>query len=144
MVEFAVVLPVLLLIVFGILYFGEFLNYSTDETHLAAEAVRFAAVNNDPGSPTTLQNYVLAQASPGLQSTSTDVPTPAKVYIYYPTGSSGSVGSAVRACVVATVHFLPFLGLSNVTIAQTATMRLEQTASNWTPDSSPPSSCPTS
>ena len=57
MVELAVALPVLLLMVFGVMYFSEFLNYSTDETHLAAEAVRWAAVNVNPGT-STLQQYV--------------------------------------------------------------------------------------
>jgi|SRR5947209_4012213 len=141
MIELAVVLPVLLLIVFGIIYFSEFLNYSTDETHLAAEAVRWAAVNVNPGS-STLQQYVLSQATPGLQTASTDVTSPAKVYLYFPSGSSGQIGSPVRACVTASVHFLPFLGLSDTTITQTATMRLEQTPS-WSVDS-PPAQCSTS
>jgi Flp pilus assembly protein TadG len=144
MVEFAIVLPLLLLLVLGIFYFSEFLNYANDETQLAAEAARWASVDTDPSSSQTLQNYVLSLASPGLQSASTDVPTPAKVYIYYPAGSSGAVGESVRACVTATVHFIPFLGFTNTTITETATMRLEQTATNWTPDSSPPSACPTS
>jgi Flp pilus assembly protein TadG len=144
MVEFAIVLPILLLLILGIFYFSEFLNYASDEQELASDAARWAAVNVDPSSSQSLQNYVLSLASPGLQASSTDVPVPAKVYIYYPAGSTGAVGESVRACVIATVHFIPFLGFTNTTITETATMRLEQTASNWTPDSSPPSGCPTS
>jgi Flp pilus assembly protein TadG len=139
-VEFALVLPVLLLVVFGIIYFGEFENYSVSETHLAAVAARYAAVNSDPGSG-TLQQYILSQAPSPLLSTSTDVPTPAQVYIYYPAGSTGAAGSPVTACVTATVHFIKFLGFANETIAESTTMRLEQTASNWTPNT-PPSQCP--
>jgi Flp pilus assembly protein TadG len=148
LIEFAVVLPVLLLILFGILYFSTFLNYSTDETHLAAEAVRYAAVNNNPSSSQTLQSYMASQATPGLQATSNMVTSPVKVYLYYPTGSSGAQGTSVRACVTATVAYLPYLGFGSATIAQTATMRVEQTASNWStsnnPTSTVPSQCPTS
>jgi Flp pilus assembly protein TadG len=142
MVELVIVAPVLLAILFGILYFGRFMNYASAETHLAAEAARWAAVNVNPGSG-TLQSYVLAQAPAELQNGSTDVPTPAQVYIYYPSGSSGASGQAVRACVTATIHFIPILGLANQTITETATMRLEQTPSTWTADSSPPAACPT-
>lgn len=137
-------LPVLLLLVFGIFYFSLFMNYSNDETHLASEAARFAAVNSNPGSGggQTLQQYVLAQAPGGLTSANGDVTSPAKLYLYFPTGSSGKAGDALRACVTATIKFLPLFGLANQTITQTATMRLEQDAS-WTADT-PPASCPMS
>ncbi len=145
-VELAIVLPVLLSILVGIMYFGRFENYSIDAQHLASEAVRYAAVDFDPSGSQTIQNFVLSQAPPELANGSTDVPTAAKVYIYFPSNSSNTVGNSVRACVTATVHFLPLLGnLTNSTITQTATMRIEQvqTSSVWTPDT-PPSQCPTS
>src|SRR2546421_265787 len=54
------------------------------------------------------------------------------------------VGNSVRACVTAKVHFLGLLGLSDVTITQSATMRIEQTQTStiWSTDT-PPSQCPT-
>jgi Flp pilus assembly protein TadG len=137
MVEFAIVLPVLLLVVFGIFYFGLFLNDSIDETHLASEAVRFAAVNVNPGSPSSIQSYVLQQASPDLQ-------TNGHLYLYYPTGSTGLPGSSVRACVTAPFQFVPLLGVANTQVTETATMRVEQAPSNWVPDSTVPSQCPKS
>jgi Flp pilus assembly protein TadG len=140
MVELAMVMPLLLTIVLGIFYFGRYVNYSSSETHLAAEAVRWAAVNVNPG--TSIQSYVRAQASPELLTTSTDVTSPVAVYVYYPTGSSGQVGNSVRACVIATVRLIPLLGTAtSSTITQTATMRLEQAPSAWTPDT-PPAACP--
>ena len=143
LIEFAVVLPILLLLVFGIFYFSLFMNYSNDETHLASEAARFAAVNSNPGgSSQSLQAYVLSQAPGGLTSTNGDVISPAKVYLYFPAGSSGDAGDALRACVTAKVQFLPLFSLGSQTITQTATMRLEQNA-NWSPDT-PPAQCPTS
>ncbi len=143
LVEFALVAPILLAVIFGIFYFGLFMNYSIDLTHMASEAARYAAVNNDPSGSLTLQNYIQQQAPGELQSGGTDVPTAAAVYLYYPTGSTGAVGTEVRACVTATVHFIPFLGLGNQTITASATMRVEQTASAWTKNT-PPSQCPTS
>jgi Flp pilus assembly protein TadG len=151
LVEFAVVLPVLVLIILGILYFGRYEDYSNQETQLAEQAVRWAAVNVNPGtSPTTLQTFVQKQAAPELQAGSTDVTAPAAVYLYYPTGSSNTVGNPVRACVVATVR-LPFLGTTEI-VVQSAEMRIEVARTgtptptvNWTdtPIASVPTSCPT-
>ncbi len=138
MVEFAIVLPVLLLFIVGILYFGRFEDYSNQATQLAEEGARQAAVNfNAPGTG-TLQAYIQGQAQPELQAGSSDVTTPAKVFIYYPTGSSNTVGSTVRACVTFTMSFSPVLKLVNsvVPVTQTATLRIEQlqTAAAWVPD----------
>ena len=47
-VEFAIVLPVILLIVLGILDFGRAYNYKNDETSLANQALRYAEVNDCP------------------------------------------------------------------------------------------------
>ncbi len=66
LVEFAVVLPVLILIILGILYFGRYEDYANQETQLAEEGVRWAAVNNNPStSGQTLQQYIVSQASRG-------------------------------------------------------------------------------
>lgn len=143
MVELAIVLPVLMLVIMGILYFGRYLNYANSQTQMAELAAREAAVNVNPGSG-TLQAYVVSQAPSELQTGSSDVTTPVAVYIYYPSGSSGAVGSSVRACVTSTVKFLPIIGVGSTNITETATMRVEQAASNWTVSSSPPSQCPTS
>ena len=143
LVEFAIILPVLLLIILGILYFGRYEDYANQETQLAEEGVRWAAVNNNPGSG-TLQSYIQSQAQPELQAGSNDV-TPATVYVYYPTGSSNAVGQPVTACVVTTVRY-PFFGLSSAsqTVAQSATERIEVAASKWTADAlaNVPAACP--
>jgi Flp pilus assembly protein TadG len=62
LVEFALVLPLLLVLLLGVLDFGKGFNYWIDETHLANEAARFAVVNKNPGTSGSLQNYVLSQA----------------------------------------------------------------------------------
>lgn len=150
LVEFALVLPVLLLILMGIIYFGRYISYNNNATQLASSAARWAAINVDPGAPSSLslQSYVARQASPELAHGSSDV-SPVQVYIYYPGGSSGAVGQPVRACVTSNVNFLPLLGMSSSKIVQTATMSVEDTPNPpstpaaWTPDSSIPSQCPT-
>lgn len=147
LVEFAIVLPILVLIILGILYFGRYEDYANQETQLAEEGVRWASVNNNPSSSgQTLQAYIQSQAQPELQGGSSDV-SAAQVYLYYPSGSSNTVGDSVTACIVTTVKY-PFFGLANATqtIAQSATMRIEVAASNWSTTNNStatvPSSCP--
>ena len=62
LVEFALVLPLLLVLVFGMLEFGKAFNYWIDTTHLANEGARWAVVNHNPGSG-TLQEYVKSRAN---------------------------------------------------------------------------------
>lgn len=132
-VEFGIVLSVLLLIVVGILYFGRFLNYTLDETHLANIAARYAAVNADPACPnsspgcnTSLAQYVKSQGDPGeFQSGSKDVPVPLKVCISPAPGTTPGQGAPVQATVSATYHFIPFLNLT-IPVTETATIRAEQ------------------
>ena len=149
LIEFALVLPVLLLVIMGILYFGRYESYANDEQQLASSAARWASIDANPGSGSnlTLQQYVAAQASPELSGGSGDV-SAIKVYIYYPSGSTGQVGQPVRACVTNSINFIPIFGMASSTMVQTATMSVEQAASGssnpWTPDSSVPSQCPTS
>lgn len=143
LVEFAVVLPVFILLILGILYFSRYENYSNQETQLAEQGVRWAAINANPGSsatPTqTLQQYIQAQASPELASGSGDVTTPLKAYIYKPAGQS----TTVRVCVTATVRFPTPIGVPSTVIAQSASMHIEQTTTNWTADTTLPNQCPT-
>jgi Flp pilus assembly protein TadG len=150
LVEFAVVLPVLILIILGILYFGRYEDYANQETQLAEEGVRWAAVNYSPSSG-TLQSYIQSQAQPELQSGSSDV-SAAKVWIYQPSGATYATGQAVRVCVVTTVSFPTPIGAPSTTIAEAATMRLEQISStasslpytSGNPSGNMPSQCPSS
>ena len=147
LIEFALVLPLLMLILMGILYFGRYISYANDATQLASAAARSASINANPGtsSSLSLQNYYERQASPELANGSSGV-SPVKVYVYYPSGSTGAVGQPVRVCVTSNVNFIPLLGISNTEIVQTATMSVQNgqgTSPAWTPDSSVPQECPT-
>src|ERR671936_2820662 len=103
--EFALVLPLLLLLILGMVDFGKAINYWIDETHLANEAARWAVVNKNPGSGSglTLQRYILDQVDtaelhgdvPGTQPTA----HAARVCISFPNSNSQNVGDPVKVSV---------------------------------------------
>jgi Flp pilus assembly protein TadG len=150
MVEFAMVLPVLLIVIVGILAFGRYMNYTNQETQMAGQAARWAALDLNPSSTLALQDYTEAQATGELQFGSSSVTSPVTVYLYtYPKTASPVAGTPVVACVISTVSLLPMLGPTvptSITMVQSATMRIEvsQTSAVWTPDLSTtvPSQCP--
>lgn len=140
LVEFAVVLPVFILLILGILYFSRYENYANQETQLAEQGVRWAALNINPGANgQTLQQYIQSQASPELASGSGDVTKPAQAWIYYsPTGQTATV----RVCVTATVSFPTPIGVPSTVIVESASMRTEQTRTNWVADATPSPATP--
>lgn len=128
LVEFALVVPLLLLLVLGMLQFGILLNAKITETQLTASAARYAAVNQNPGGDEPLVDYIKQRA--GTQ----DLRTNAQVCLEYPTGetgTSGEPGDPVRVSMTYTYDLLPFLGdaltpdVSSITVTGDATMRLE-------------------
>jgi TadE-like protein len=134
LVEFTLVIPLLLLVLFGVLHFGKAINYWNDATHITAEGARYAAVNRkpNPASAQSLQAQLLAQAdTTELRSGgSTAVPTAAQVCIEYPNGTS-LVGDPVRVRMQFTYHWMPLISnflpshISEKTIVSTSVMRLE-------------------
>ena len=141
MVEFALVLPLLLLLVLAMTDFGKAFNYWIDETHLANEGARLAAVNGSPGNcpsgstATNLAHYIQCQAeTTELRNGGTSwIAQPARVCITLPTnpatGTTGNVGDPVQVTVTATYSWLgfvaPSIGRTQSTITGTSTMRLE-------------------
>jgi Flp pilus assembly pilin Flp len=112
--ELALVLPLLLILVLGIIDFGKAINYWLDETHLANEASRWAAVNNWPGkdSGTSLQQYVLdhldtAELSGDVVGTQGTAHS-AQVCISFPDGTS-NVGDPVAISVKYHYKWLSYL-----------------------------------
>jgi Flp pilus assembly protein TadG len=140
LVEFALVAPILLVILLAVLDFGKAFNYWIDETQLASAGARWAVVNGTPGqcadgsTATTLQQYIQCQADTReLRNGGTNsMPDKAKVCISFPpvTGhSSPLVGDPVRVRVTADYSWLPLissrLSAPAVTITGESTMRLE-------------------
>ena len=139
MTEFALILPLLMLLLIGMLDFGKAYNYWIDQTHLANEGARWAAVNNGTPCPIktiTLQQCIQSKANtPELRDGGTSsISGPLGVCIGFPNGTS-TVGSPVEVKVSTTYKWLPFIGdeisILQTTINGSATMRIEQAASNY-------------
>jgi hypothetical protein len=136
--EFALILPVLMLLLLGMLEFGKAFNYWIDQTHLANQGARWAAVNRNPSStPLTesLQQFIARGANTDEleQGGTSNVPTPLNVFICFPNTSS-NVGDPVRVIVSTSYHWLPLIGDAvgaSVPIRGTATMRIEQKPTNY-------------
>jgi Flp pilus assembly protein TadG len=163
--ELALVLPVLLLVLLGMIDFGKAINYWIDNTHLANEGARLAAVNNNPasrlacssGAGATLQDYILQQAESVEQrgcSAGTQRSTHAmKVAICFYKEADGSpitgvpaVGDTVEVVVTYAYDWLrgfPFPGSPSTTIAGKAAMRLEAVPTNYS-TSANTGTCPSS
>ena len=132
MAEFALILPILMTLLFGLLDFGKAFNYWIDETHLANEGARWAVVNKNPGSD-TLQAYIQQQATTAeLRDGGTgSVAAPLEVCISFPAGTA--VGDPVHVTATATYTWLGILGLGvlDTTVVGSATMRLEALPTNY-------------
>lgn len=135
LVEFALVLPVLLLLLLGIFEFGRAFNYWIDENHLAEVAARWAAVDRNPGPGGSLQESVQLQAdTTELREGGTrSVEQPAQVCINFL--GEQKVGEPVEATVSVDFNWLPFIaektGIGTTELTGSATMRLEQAPSEY-------------
>ena len=135
--EFALVLPLLLVLLLGMLDFGTAFNTWIDQTHLSNEGARWAVVNKNPGSSGTLQDYIRSQAdSDQLRNGGTaSMPDPMQVTICFPNGTS-NVGDPVEVKTSVTYNWLPFIGdrlsAAQTTIEASSRMRLEALPTNYT------------
>jgi Flp pilus assembly protein TadG len=139
-VEFALVLPLVLVLLLGMIDVGKAVNYWNDETHLANEAARFAAVNKNPGPQATLNDSILDQADSNelKNGNTTSIPQAdkIKICIWFPNKATlpspdyYAVGQPVQVVVTAKYHWLGYLVgkglLPTSTLRATSTMRLEQ------------------
>jgi TadE-like protein len=138
MVEFALVAPLLFLLLFGMIDFGKAFNYWNVEQQMANQGARLAAVNaggpwtcpSGP-TPTKLADYIQCQAVTGelRRGNSIWLADGAKVCIDAPNGTT-EVGDPVRVEVRADYNWLPLIA-DHISATQTritgrATMRLEQ------------------
>jgi Flp pilus assembly protein TadG len=128
-VEFAVLVPVLLLIVFGVVDFGLAMNTVNNETQLANEGARWAVVDKNPGAG-TLQDYIKSRGS------TSQIREDAAVCISFPS-SSTNVGDPVLVTVSIEHTFIPYLKnvlpshVASKTLTGSAAMRLEQTPTKY-------------
>jgi hypothetical protein len=129
LVEFALVAPLLFLVLYGMIDFGKAFNYWHDENHLAAQGARLAAVNNvapgncpDGTTPSSLQAYIKCNAD------TSELLNNATVCISFPNGSQ-KAANPVTVSVTTSYTWLPIVGsafgATTTSIGGTATMRLE-------------------
>ena len=141
MAEFALIAPVFILLVVGLLVFGRLFFYWIEANHLANETARWAVVDNNPydnscpGGPWTggpgcqsLQQAARSSATDEFENT-------AKVCIDFPDPVAANpgrtksfpdvkVGDPVRVKVQLPVTFFRFFGFG-VTLRGAATLRME-------------------
>jgi hypothetical protein len=128
LVEFALVLPILLALVFGIVEFALALNSQGDETHIASEIARYATVNQNPGEAEggTLAQWGVRQLdNKALQEGKS------RLCISFPQGNEA--GQPVKVEFKSTVRWLPIPKLSMATtpLVGSAVMRLEARATHY-------------
>jgi len=138
LVEFALLLPLFLMIVVGIIQFAIALNFWLDMQRIANQGARWAVVNEYPGCPRTgpntptctptLQNYLASQkVAQGENLT---------VRICFPLGS-GTVGNPVKVKISQPLSFMRIVSaftpdrILSFTLRAEATMRLEQNAGRY-------------
>ena len=87
MVEFAIILPVLLLLVFGIIEFGRAHNTQLTLTHAAREGVRTYAITQDQAQGETAAELAATTLDPALMTISATpcvIDQPTAMTIEYP------------------------------------------------------------
>lgn len=124
-VEFVLVVPFLLVLLFGIVDFGIAINHSSDLNQVAAATARRLAVNSDPAFDP--KAYLKSIAEPGVRNNSTLVIT-----ICLPGGTTPGTNAAVsvEATMDRTVTIVPGFPAAGPTLHLDgrATNRLETPA----------------
>lgn len=124
--EFALVLPILLVVVLATLDAGKAFNYWIDSTHLANEAARYAAVHKRLVAGQSIEQSIINQA------TTTELKGKLDICIRHPTGAGGTTGQngdPVEVKVESTYGWLQFLvgrtGIATSQIRGVSSMRIE-------------------
>lgn len=124
-VEFAMVVPLICVLILAIFHFGKVMNYWLDLNHVASEGARKAAVNTfasdgeyDAYLRDRLETIELRDGG------TTSIPNPATIAVCLTEG--GDVGDPVTVQVSAD-YSLPLIG-ATITLRGNATMRMEQAA----------------
>lgn len=138
MVEFALVLPLLLTIVFGVMDFGKAMNYWIDQTHLANEGARWAVVNRDISSlPGACAGSLTLQAYLRCSADSSELKDNSAVCVDFLGNPDPQVGDPVQVRMQIEYNWLPWFPnvipswSTTTTIRGEATMRLEARPTNY-------------
>ena len=138
MVEFAIIAPLFIILVAGIIQFGVVLNFWLDMQRIANQGARWAVVdaypmNNPQGfckrtdptpCPQTLQDYLASQPVSGGLSPCVD--------ITFPEGTPTAVGDPVTVRLESSFTVVPIVEVGTINLGADATMRLEWAATHYT------------
>jgi hypothetical protein len=127
LVEFALILPLFLLIVVGVIQFGVGLNYWLDLNRIANQGARWAVVDKWPDCPSnpgcSLEEHMeLQHTSKGNDNDvfiCFEVPAPLP-------SAAALVGQPVRVTATDEYGFQAIMDLASLTLRGKATMRIEQ------------------
>jgi Flp pilus assembly protein TadG len=117
MTEFALILPIFMVIVAGMLGFGRVFFYWIQANHVANETARWAIVDRNPYAPTTLQKA-------GADSSSLEFSSNTKICITRQ--GNKDLGAPLNVTVAKPFTFVPILGIGKITIRASSTMRIER------------------
>lgn len=127
-VEFAVILPLVVVVILALADFGRALFMYEEAQHAASDGARLAAVNFQPPSGTLAsymqQNLTFGELKNG--TTGAGAQGPGKVCISFP-NNDNTRGAPVKVIVSTSFNWIPGGVIpGNIKIAGGATMRLEQ------------------
>jgi hypothetical protein len=132
MTEFALIVPVFMLIVVGLLAFGRVFFYWIGANHLANETARWAVVDRNPD-PVKYTVPATALQSYARDNGGTIEFTDAKVCITYIGAGTPTLGEPLQVKISKQFSFLPILNIGTITIRGSSTMRIERFANNTGP-----------
>jgi hypothetical protein len=134
LVEFALILPIFVLLLLGVVDFGRAFNYKNDMTSLANQAARFAEVNQcTPCGAGSIETYIRSTADSGELTSGSGtfgiVPPGITVATCFPAGANqGKAGTSLVTTVSGNYKWIPFLNLAPVRITSSVTVRI---ATSW-------------
>ena len=131
LVEFALIVPLFLILVLGLIQFGVGLNYWLDINRLANQGARWAVVNCNPSSAGVCRTKNAPQvdnieAALKEQRTSRFNNMTVKVCTEIPGVAGRAVGQPLTVLIETPLAFKQLLNLPGITIRGRATMRIEQ------------------
>jgi Flp pilus assembly protein TadG len=132
LVEFALIAPVLFLLIFGVVDFGRALNYFNQQSQLVGLAARAASVNRNPDGTAVSGNSIQTQTA----NTYAKGELSGKTSVCLSGGAT--VGQPVTVTATYQFHFLPLIGAAlglggsssiNITASQTERQEVPPTFS---------------
>jgi len=129
MVEFAIVAPLFIMLVAGIIQFGVVLNFWLDMQRIANQGARWAVVDAYPGCvrtstppcAQTLQDYLASQPVSGGLTPCVDID-----FV-----ETNGVGKPVKVRLESSFTVVPIVGVGTINLGAEATMRQEWEAKHY-------------